>query len=168
MRTSAIRSSRLIAGVLSKKSNSFYDSATGMIKSCRLQRNALFHLDAGRGRILQRFEICDGKTDVVQELVCHIAAESLFAKDTHDDDLLDVGRHCVSRYHPSALGEFVLKIKQCPFCSLLIFGLHKPYGDRVGNVFAIVLERSHFSYFFMKILADGNRIVLYGLVAFEA
>ena len=92
---------------------------TGMVEGLGDQRYVLFHRDTRGSRILEGVKLVDGETDVVEELVGHVAAESLLAEYAHHNDVLDVGGECVGRYHPSLLGEFVLEVEEGPLGGLL-------------------------------------------------
>ena len=58
----------------------------------------------------------------------------LLAHNSHYYDVFDIGRHCIGRYHPSLLSELVLKVKEGPLGGLLIFRLHQPCEQRIGNI----------------------------------
>ncbi len=73
-----------------------------MVECLRYQRHILLHGDTGRGRILKGVELVDGEADVVEELVGHVAAESLLAEDTHHDDVLGVGTDTLETVSASA------------------------------------------------------------------
>ena len=105
-----------------------------MVEGLGHQGHILLHGDTCRGRVLKGVKLVDGETDVVEELVGHVAAESLLAEDSHDDDVLDVGGQRVGRHHPALLGELVLEVEEGPLGGLLHLGFHQPYEDGVGHI----------------------------------
>ncbi len=97
-----------------------------MVELSCFDRDVFLHLDTGGSGIFKLIELFDGEIDVGKKLVCHIPAEAMPNNDTHHHNLLDVLGHCVCGYHPSLLGEFVLKVEESPLVVFLNLRLYKP------------------------------------------
>ena len=139
-----------------------------MIEFGGSEGNVLFHSDARGGGILEFVEFGHIDADIVEELVGHVAAESLLAEHTHHNDILDIRGHCVGGHHPSALGELVLKVEESPLGGFLIVGLHHPDEDRIGGLLRIVDKLRELGDFGVQVAAYAHRVGLYCLVALES